>query len=600
MVLWAGLVHGFLLCFALADGPARGAWRSCMTLVAMQGIIKTFGGHRIWGPLDLQIEDRQRIGLIGSNGGGKTTLLRVLAGLDEPDEGLLVRQRGLRAAYLPQEVPGDERSVLHTVLAALPEVYALEQRVVGIETLLADPASVEDADRFGALLDEQAAAMGEWHTARGDEIRSRALGYLDQLGFSGTAVYGATAALSGGQRKSVALAACLLSEPTLLLLDEPDTHLDLAHKTQLEGLIRSFRGSVLVVSHDRYLLDETVTMIVELEDGTLRPYDGNYSAFVVSKQLSLLRQEQQFTAQQKEIERLEEAIARFKLWASIVVDERHIKQARNKQRQIDRMDKIERPVLERKRMRLQLRGASHGGQKALEMRNVSMAFGSNIVLLDAKYTFWRGQRVGVLGPNGAGKTVFGKLLAGLLEPTEGEVWQGPSTTIGYYAQGHETLQLDQTLVEAVRSIKPMYEGQAVALLGTFLFPYRMRDQRVGALSGGERSRLQLLRLMIGGANCLVLDEPSNHLDIPSAEVLEDALQDFDGTVIVVSHDRYLLERVVDQLLILEDGGVRHFDGGYSTFLELQEAATAVPAVVQPAVKARRGTVAAPAKKGRGR
>jgi ATP-binding cassette subfamily F protein 3 len=288
-----------------------------------------------------------------------------------------------------------------------------------------------------------------------------------------------------------------------------------------------------------------------------------------------------YTAQQKEIARLEAAIARFKQWASIVVNERHIKQARNKQRQIDRMDKVDRPVLERKRMSLQFHTAQRGGQKALELRDVSLAFDDDLILLGLKHTFWRGERVGIVGANGCGKTVLGRLLTAQLLPTYGDVWRGPSIDIGYYAQGHETLDMQATLVETIRAVKPMYEEQAVGFLGKFLFPYGMVQQRVGALSGGERSRLQLARLMLSGANCLVLDEPTNHLDIASAEVLEAALADYAGTVITISHDRYFLDRIADRIIEVADGDITLYEGGYSAYLE-QKQRRATVSVTPPA------------------
>jgi ATP-binding cassette subfamily F protein 3 len=370
----------------------------------------------------------------------------------------------------------------------------------------------------------------------------------------------------------VGLAACLAQRPELLLLDEPETHLDLPHREQLERLIRDFDGAAVVVSHDRYLLDETVSEIAELDKGAITMWPGNYSAYTLARELALQRQQQLYVAQQKEIARLEEAIARFKLWASIVVNERHIKQARNKQRQIDTMEKVERPVLQRHRMALRLRSGERGGQKAVELRQVSMAFAEEPVLLDVCETVRRGERVAIIGPNGAGKSVLGRVLAGLLEPTEGERWAGPSIRVGYFAQGHETLALEATPVELVRSAKALYEEQAVAFLSKFLFSYEQMRQPVRTLSGGERSRLQLALLMLGNANCLVLDEPTNHLDIDSAEVLEAALEHYDGTVVVISHDRYFLDRISDRLIELRDGEAYGFEGGYSAWTEARAAA----------------------------
>lgn len=542
-----------------------------MTIVGLQAVGKSFGGRRLIEGVDWTIEAQARVGLVGANGTGKSTLLRMIAGLEEADAGLIVRRRGLRSAYLRQEVPGDETGVLASVLAMRADVAAIEARLATIETQLATPEVVHNAERLSQVLDAQTAALEQWERLGGPRIRNEAIGHLRALGISDDDFDTPTRLLSGGQRKLVALAGCLLHQPELLLLDEPDTHLDLAHKAQLEALIRSFGGAVVIVSHDRYLLDETVTSIVELEDRRLQVWEGNYSAYAVAKEIALLRQQELYVTQQKEIARLEAAIARFKLWASIVVDQRHIKQARNKQRQIDRMDKVDRPVLERKRMGLQLQAAQRGGQKALDLRDVGLAFGDELILLGLSHTIWRGERVGIVGANGAGKSVLGRLLTGQLMPTYGEVWRGPSIDLGYYAQGHETLDMEATLVETIRAAKPMYEEQAVALLGTFLFPYQMVQQRVKFLSGGERSRLQLARLMLGGANCLVLDEPTNHLDIASAEVLESALASYTGTVVVISHDRYFLDRVVDRTIEIEAGAITLFAGGYSAYLEQKAA-----------------------------
>lgn len=538
-----------------------------MTIVSVQDLSKSFGGRLVLEPLNWSIGASDRIGLIGANGTGKSTLLRMIIGLEQPDGGAIVKRRGLRLAYLPQEVAGDERGVLASVLAMRPDIAALEVKLAEIEARLMQSDVLNDADRLARVLDEQVRIVEELEAIGGSRIRNAAIGHLRVLGIGDDACDTPTRLLSGGQRKLVALAGCLVQQPDLLLLDEPDTHLDLAHKAQLEALIRDFNGAIIIVSHDRYLLDETVTTIVEIENRALRTWEGNYSAFAVAKEIALLRQQALYVAQQKEIARLEAAVARFKLWASIVIDERHIKQARNKQRQIDRMDKIDRPVLERKQMALQLNPRQRGGQKAIELREVGLAFGDDLILLGLSHTIWRGERVGIVGPNGAGKTVLGRLLIGQLEPTCGDVWRGPSIDIDYYAQGHETLDMRATLLDTIRGVKPMYEEQATAFLGQFLFPYRLVTQRVGSLSGGERSRLQLARLMLGGANCLVLDEPTNHLDIASAEVLEGALVTYEGTVVVISHDRYFLDRVVDRIIEVEDGGIKLYTGGYSEYLE---------------------------------
>ncbi len=538
-----------------------------MIVINAHAVGKSFGGRRIFADLDMTVQEDARIGLVGPNGAGKSTLLRLLAGIDDATTGEVTRTRGLRCAYLPQHIEGDERSPLRLALEARPDLAAIEADLAGCEAALADPATIADLRRMERVLERQEHLLRRFEELGGPGFEGEARSHLRALGLDDDAVEAPTASLSGGQRKLAALAVCIAQRPDVLLLDEPETHLDLPHRAQLEAFIREFAGAVVIVSHDRYLLDETVSEIAELENGKIRLWPGNYSAYTLARELALQRQAQLYAAQQKEIARLEEAIKRFKLWASIVVNERHIKQARNKQRQIDRMEKVERPVLQRRAMGLQLRSASRSGQKILELCHARIGFGEQTVLPDVETLILRGERVGIVGPNGAGKSALLKALTGEIALPDGVRWIGPSVTLGYFAQGHETLDLDKTPIDLVREIKPSYENQAMAQLGRFLFTYEQARQPARTLSGGERSRLQLLLLMLGGANCLALDEPTNHLDIDSAEALEAALERYDGTLIVVSHDRYFLDRIADRILEVSGGTVQSYEGGYSEWAE---------------------------------
>jgi ATP-binding cassette subfamily F protein 3 len=381
--------------------------------------------------------------------------------------------------------------------------------------------------------------------------------------------------LSGGQRKVVGLAACLLRDPDVLLLDEPEAHLDVEARERMELLMRSFDGAVVAVSHDRYLLDETVSEIAELVGGKVRMWPGNYSSYTVARELELQRQQQMYVTQQKEIARLEEAIRRFKDWASRVVDERHIKQARNKQRQIDRMDKVDRPVLERRKIALELRPHGRGGERVVELGSVGVELGDRPILVDVDLTVLRGERVGVVGDNGAGKSVLLRVLAGDLVPTEGERKAGPSIRFGRLEQDRRPDDPKATPLELVRRAAPISEGEAVSRLMKFLFSYEQVRRPLESLSGGEWTRLQLLLLMLQGANCLLLDEPTNHLDIESVEMLESALESFEGTAIFVSHDRYFLDRIADRILEVAGGDVRSFEGGWSNWRRAAGRAAAV-------------------------
>jgi ATP-binding cassette, subfamily F, member 3 len=342
-------------------------------LISARGLAKSFGGRHVLDGLDLELAAGARIGVLGPNGGGKSTLLRILAGLAHPDAGEVVRRRGLVHAFLPQEVAGDERTPLATVLAARPELADLEAELHAAERRLADPALAHDMDAMARALANQERLLAGWHELSGDRAEGEARMHLRDLGLAEAALERPTRELSGGQRKLVVLAACLARRPDVLLLDEPEAHLDMRRRDQLERLVAGFGGAVLMVSHDRHLLDECVSAIAELDRGRVRIWPGAYSAYTVARELELERQRQAYVTQQKEIARLEEAIRRFRHWAHIRVNERMIKQARVKQMQIDKMDKVERPVLERRKMALALRSGVRGGQRVLALEGVDVA-----------------------------------------------------------------------------------------------------------------------------------------------------------------------------------------------------------------------------------
>jgi ATP-binding cassette subfamily F protein 3 len=542
-----------------------------MIVTDLAHVTRAHGDRTIFADLSWTIEDRARIGLIGPNGSGKSTLLRTIAGLEPAEAGLVTRPRDLRIAYLEQEQAPSDVPVMAALLGARPDLARIERDLAAVGARLADPGVAADMAALTGALEVQERLLHAFEQAGGPRLRNRAEGLLRELGIPRDHWDMPLAALSGGQRKLLGLAACLIGDPDLLLLDEPDNHLDLARKETLERLLAEFDGAVVIVSHDRYLLDDTVERIAELEPtaggARLILWQGNYSAYVVQKEIALRRQQQDYSSQQKEIARLEAAVKRFELWARLVVDERHIKQARNKQRQIDRMEKVERPVLERRRMALSFRPRIRGGAIAIRLEHAQLALGGQPVIIDASLVIQNGERIGIIGPNGSGKTVLLSLMSGERVPDRGTVWVGPSIERGRYAQHHETLDPRRTPIETLRDVRPMTEGEAVAKLLKFLIPYAAAQQPIATLSGGEKSRMQLARLMYSNANCLLLDEPTNNLDIASAEVLEAALEEFTGTVIVVSHDRYFLDRVADRIVAVDERVVRAFEGGYSAYAE---------------------------------
>jgi len=532
---------------------------SASPALAARGLAKSFGGRLVLNGVDLDVPGGARLGVLGPNGGGKSTLMRILVGLEEPDGGEVIRRRGLVDAFLPQIVLGDERDALATVLSARPELAELETALVTVERRIATLA--DDLDAMTRALAHQARLLERWEQVGGDRAEREARSHLQALGMEED-VHTPTRELSGGQRKLVALAACLAREPDLLLLDEPEAHLDMDRRDQLEAVIDGFPGAVLMVSHDRHLLDECVDHVAELDNGRVRIWNGGYSAYTVARQVELERQQQVYVTQQKEIARLEEAAKRFEHWAHIRVNERAARQARVKRMQIERMEKVDRPVLERRKMGLALRSAARGGQRVLALEGVDVAFDSDPVLLDVDLEIHRGERVGVVGPNGSGKSVLLRSLAGDLALAAGERWIGPSIDLGYLSQAAE-LPRDAAVIDVLRAGRSMSEDAAVRLLMGFLFDYEQVRRPVSTLSGGERTRLAFLLLMQDGANCMLLDEPTNHLDVDSIEVLENALERYDGTVIAVSHDRYFLDRIADRIVLVADGTVRSFEGGWT-------------------------------------
>lgn len=535
-------------------------------IVKLDQISMSLAGRIIFSDLTWEIQNNQRIGLVGPNGAGKSTLMKLIAREISEDSGTIFRTSGLtwgRLEQEPQLPPGV--SVLQAALSANPELVDIERKLNSIADQMARQEIYEDAKALEKMIRKQDALLHQYEQLGGSHIESRVKETLVALGLDRHLWPTLTEHLSGGQKKLVMLTKLLVLQPQLLLLDEPDNHLDIPSKRALERIIRDYPGCVVIISHDRYLLDEVATHIVDLENGRITQYTGNYTAYANERAIRRLRQQQLFNAQQKDIARIEAAIARFELWASLVVNERHIRQARSRQKMLDKMDKIEK-VTDAKRMRLDLNGW-RGSNKVLELSNVGLTFDNGLTLFNnLEMTVWHGERVGLVGPNGAGKSALFKMILDPERVTSGEVKIGPSIQIGYYAQEQETLDPDQDLITCIRESAPLTREAAVAFLLRFLFTYEQVQQPIGKLSGGERSRLQLARLVLQRPNLLLLDEPTNNLDIPAIEVLEETLNEFVGTVIVISHDRYFLDKTVDRIVELHDGRLTEYVGGYTDYL----------------------------------
>jgi len=538
-----------------------------MIQIQLSSVTLILGAKHIFENLNWEIQHGQKIGLIGPNGAGKSSLFKLI--MDEYSAelgGTVTYARQVRTGYLPQHPELDlTLTAFDAALQGNPRVAEVKAELERVEASLGDPEVYENERRLQKALDRQGHLLEEYQSYGGDSYPERVRELLTGLGMAEDDLSKPLSVLSGGQKKLVGLVRLLLTRPDVLLLDEPDNHLDLPGKLYLEKRIRAYEGTVVIVSHDRYLLDAVVTHIAELEDGKLTVFKGDYSSYVMDKETRIARQEQMFRAQQKEIGRLEAAIKRYAIWGKVYDNEDFAARAKAMQKRLNKMEKIEKPVTERRRMDLQLNGW-RGSNKVLELDGVTKSFGERRIFSELNETIWHGERVGLIGPNGSGKSVMIRMLLGQEQPDHGEIKIGPSVSIGHYAQEHETLDFDQTLLDAVRYAGGMTESNAVAYLLRYLFTYQQITQKIGDLSGGERSRLQLALLVLSGANFLLLDEPTNNLDIASAEVLEGALEDFVGTVLVISHDRYFLDRTVQRLMAIENGQLVEYLGGYSDYL----------------------------------
>jgi ATP-binding cassette subfamily F protein 3 len=545
-----------------------------MIAVNLDHVSITFLIEPLFTELSWEVHDDRCVGLIGPNGSGKSSLLKLIVGEISSDTGFIYRKKGLSIGYQHQEPRlNPDNTVLQEALGASSELIQVENELTHLENHLNDPKVYKDEPALSRTLEKQARLLEEYSRLGGPSYQNRVRSTLISLGFSQGDLDLPVTALSGGQKKLVGLAKLLITAPDLLLLDEPDNHLDLDGKKFLERLIRDYKGGVIIVSHDRYLLDLVVDEIVELEDGRLTRYPGNYSEYAYEMQLRLLRQEQLFKAQQKEITRLEQAAKRLLTWGKVYDNEKFVRRGRNILKRLDKIERIGQPKLERKHMGLDLAGW-RGSNKVLEIVDLYKVFppdgGSNddkIMFAGLDLLIRHGERVGLIGPNGAGKSLLFRIILGQEQPTRGEIIIGPSVETGYYAQEHDTLDYERTLIDTVRYATACSESDAVAILGRFLFTYEQASESVASLSGGERSRLQMLLLTLSGPNFLLLDEPTNNLDIPSAEGLENVLDDFEGSLLVISHDRYFLDRVVTRIVELQDGALKEYIGNYNDYQE---------------------------------
>ncbi len=536
-----------------------------LPILTAKSLQKHFGSEEIFDQVSFQLAERERVALVGVNGSGKSTILRIIAGSEEPSSGEVAKLTGLRVTYLPQEAKfTSDRTVMEEAILAYAPVLASDARMREIEQALADSSRTD----YDALLDEYGALQHFFEIHGGFEMEHRTEEVLAGLGFSESQHAEPVTHLSGGQRTRVALAKALLGEPDLLLLDEPTNHLDLTMLEWLESFLNSWGGSCLIVSHDRYFLDRVTTRTIELSFGGIEDYPAGYTGYLKLRAERMERRQKEYEAQQEYIARTEEFIRKYKAG-------QRSREARGRQTRLDRLERIHEPQAHQK-LKISIAPAIRSGEMVFRTSKLTVGFGTahgregRTLVSTPELTVERGDRIGIIGPNGEGKTTLLRTMIGEIPPLAGNIDRGVNVTVGYYAQAHEQLTPQGTPITSILQSQPLGEESARNYLGRFLFSGDDVYKPISALSGGERSRLALALLLLRKANVLVLDEPTNHLDVVARESLESMLEEFDGTILFVSHDRYFADRIANKIWSVENGKLTQHLGNYSDLLRSRQ------------------------------
>ncbi len=528
-------------------------------------IAKSFGVHEVFKDVSFMVEKGEHIGLVGVNGSGKTTLLHCLLEPAYIDSGSIRFEQGISVGYVQQGFTDIKGSIWEFMLQSCPEILHLREKLQRLETEVSDAAG----DTLEALMDEYTHVTKRYEYLDGYQYENRIKRVLIGLGYTENWWEQDAATLSGGQKTRLMLAAALVRNPDFLILDEPTNHLDIVMTQWLETYLREFQGGLLVVSHDRAFLDNVAVRILEMEGGRLQSFKGNYSRYLEQKAIQTATLEAAYAAQQNYIARTEAYIRRFKAGIKS-------KMARGRQSQLNRLERLDAPV-RHEEFELRLPAATECADRVLIMEDLTIGYGDKVLAQGINITLRRGEKAALLGANGTGKTTLLKTILGEVQPLKGKAKIGNRVQIGYFSQSYERLEPKQTLLENFVMEYGFTEERTRSLLGGMLFHGDDVFKEIGTLSGGQKARLVLLKLVLDGANCLVLDEPTNHLDIMAREAVEAALTAFDGTVLVVSHDRYFINEVADRIWEIENAELKDYKGNYDFYLEEKARTAAIKA-----------------------
>jgi ATP-binding cassette, subfamily F, member 3 len=534
--------------------------RMNMIVCSVNHIVKSFGGNIIFEDLSFEIHEGYRVGLVGRNGSGKTTLLKMLANQETVDDGVIHWKKGLKIGYLAQIPDYNDLTVNEVLKTAFEQLVKTELKLQQLEFEMGQELSPEQLQR---LMNEYGKLQDDFILNGGYEMDAQIDTVIHGLNITNLIDKPFTL-LSGGEKTKVGLALSLLKKPELLLLDEPTNHLDLMAIEWLGTFLKEYSGTIILISHDRYFLDEVVTKVLDMEDGEIELYHTNFSGFVKEKEERLLREFQEYQEQQRKIKKMKEAIKRLRDWANRANPPSAAlhKRATNMQRALDRIEKLDRPKLDVKKMAIDFEAKNRSGKDVIKLEDVSKSFGSRTLFEEVNMLIQYRDRTAIVGENGTGKSTLLKMILRECDSDKGSVKVGSNVKIGYLSQHVFHTIGDERVIDVFRSEVTVNEGEARHILARFLFYGPAVFRKVNQLSGGERMRLRLAQLMHQDINLLILDEPTNHLDIDSCEVLEEALEQFNGTILAVSHDRYFLNKLFTKIYWLQDGTVYFFDGNY--------------------------------------